>query len=144
MDFVMQRPPECFLLRRALGQAGTVRRGVVGHREAAGLQILLDRATQIGAPPLQAFLTVTLPAVMPGVITGSLIMFILAFNEFVVSLLLTDARIVTLPVLIYNYATRPQDEFQVLAAAGVVVMLVIVLAMNAFAIWLRNRYEQQW
>ena len=47
-------------------------------------------------------LLVTLPAVMPGVITGSLLMFILALNEFLVSLLLVDARIVTLPVLIYN------------------------------------------
>ena len=48
------------------------------------------------------FLTVTLPAVMPGVITGALLMFILALNEFLVSLLLVDSRIVTLPVLIYN------------------------------------------
>ena len=39
---------------------------------------------------------------MPGVITGSLLMFILAMNEFLVSLLLTDARTVTLPVQIYN------------------------------------------
>ena len=48
------------------------------------------------------FLSVTLPAVMPGVITGSLLMFILALNEFLVSLLLVDARIMTLPVQIYN------------------------------------------
>lgn len=39
---------------------------------------------------------------LPGVITGSLLMFILAMNEFLVSLLLTDARTVTLPVQIYN------------------------------------------
>ena len=51
---------------------------------------------------MQAFLTVTLPAVMPGIITGSLLMFILAFNEFLVSLFLTDSRTVTLPVQIYN------------------------------------------
>ncbi len=38
----------------------------------------------------------------------------------------------------------PQDEFRVLAAAGVIVMLIVLLAMNSFAIWLRNRYEQQW
>ena len=37
----------------------------------------------------------------------------------------------------------PQDEFK-LAAAGVILMLVVLLAMNSFAIWLRNRYEQQW
>lgn len=59
-------------------------------------------AANCGAPPLQTFLYVTLPAVLPGIITGSLLMFILALNEFLVSLLLTDARIVTLPVQIYN------------------------------------------
>ncbi|KQT68958.1 MULTISPECIES: ABC transporter permease [unclassified Aureimonas] len=59
-------------------------------------------AASCGAPPLQAFLLVTVPAVAPGIITGSLLMFILALNEFLVSLLLVDARTVTLPVQIYN------------------------------------------
>jgi len=63
---------------------------------------LENAAANCGAPPLQAFFTVTLPSVMPGVITGALLMFILAFNEFLVSLFLTDARTVTLPVSIYN------------------------------------------
>ena len=49
-----------------------------------------------------------------------------------------------LPVLIFQYASRPQEEFKVLAAAGVIVMLIVLLAMNSFAVWLRNRYEQQW
>ncbi|OSP54812.1 ABC transporter permease [Pseudoruegeria sp. SK021] len=59
-------------------------------------------AASCGAGRVQTFVHVTLPAVLPGVITGSLLMFILALNEFLVSLLLTDARIVTLPVQIYN------------------------------------------
>lgn len=59
-------------------------------------------AANCGAPPLSTFLHVTLPAVMPGIISGALLMFILALNEFLVSLLLVDARIVTLPVQIYN------------------------------------------
>lgn len=63
---------------------------------------LENAAANCGAPPVQTFFLVTLPAVMPGVITGSLLMFILALNEFLVSLLLVDARIVTLPVLVYN------------------------------------------
>jgi putative spermidine/putrescine transport system permease protein len=63
---------------------------------------LENAAANCGAPPVQTFFLVTLPAVMPGVITGSLLMFILALNEFLVSLLLVDARTVTLPVQIYN------------------------------------------
>jgi putative spermidine/putrescine transport system permease protein len=63
---------------------------------------LENAAANCGAGPVQTFCLVTLPAVMPGVITGSLLMFILALNEFLVSLLLVDARTVTLPVQIYN------------------------------------------
>jgi putative spermidine/putrescine transport system permease protein len=59
-------------------------------------------AHNLGAPPTHAFFTVTLPAVAPGIVTGALVMFILAVNEFLVSLMLVDARTVTLPVLVYN------------------------------------------
>jgi phosphate transport system permease protein len=50
----------------------------------------------------------------------------------------------TLPVQIYNYATQAQHEFQQLASAGVVVMLLFVLLMNAGAVILRDRYEKKW
>ena len=50
----------------------------------------------------------------------------------------------TLPTQIYTWARQPQEELRVLAAAGILVMLALVLAMNSFAIWLRNRYEQRW
>jgi putative spermidine/putrescine transport system permease protein len=84
-------------------------------------------AANCGAPPLQTFFAVTLPAVMPGVITGSLLMFILALNEFLVSLLLVDSRIITLPVLIYNSirAIITPD----LAAISVVFVVVAAIAI---------------
>jgi putative spermidine/putrescine transport system permease protein len=70
---------------------------------AASLDPDLDlAAANCGAPPLSTFLFVTIPGVMPGIITGALLMFILALSEFLVSLLLVDARTVTLPVQIYN------------------------------------------
>ena len=49
-----------------------------------------------------------------------------------------------LPVQIYQWIGRPQEEFRLLAAAGIIVLLVILLTMNAFAIWLRNRYQRRW
>ncbi|MGH6943440.1 MAG: ABC transporter permease [Geminicoccaceae bacterium] len=93
---------------------------------------LEQAAANCGATPLAAFLTVTVPAVMPGVITGSLVMLILAVNEFIVSLLLTDARIVTLPVLIYNSIRSILTPD--LAAVSVVYILIAVAA-----IWLLDR-----
>lgn len=99
--------------------------------------VLLDpnlelAAQNCGAGRVQTFFHVTLPAVMPGVITGSLLMFILAMNEFLVSLLLTDARIVTLPVLIYNSI---RSIITPDLAAVSVVFIVIALA----AIWLLDK-----
>ena len=48
-----------------------------------------------------------------------------------------------MPVQIFNYALRPRTSSRG-GAAGVILMLIVLLAMNSFAIWLRNRYEQQW
>ncbi|MEZ5591462.1 MAG: ABC transporter permease [Gammaproteobacteria bacterium] len=93
---------------------------------------LENAAANCGAPPLQTFLTVTLPAVSPGVITGALLMFILAFNEFLVSLFLIDARIVTLSVSIYNSIRSVITPD--LAAVSVVYILVAALA-----VWLLDR-----
>ena len=111
----------------------------------------------LGATQWQTIRRQVLPAAIPGVITGVILAISRAIGETAPLLLVGAATFVTfnptflgdngysaLPVLIFNYASRPQDEFRVLAAAGVIVMLVVLLAMNSFAVWLRNRYEQQW
>lgn len=99
--------------------------------------VLLDpdlelAAQSCGAGRVQTFLHVTLPAVMPGVITGGLLMFILAMNEFLVSLLLTDARIVTLPVLIYN-------SIRSIITPDLAAVSVVFIAIALLAIWLLDR-----
>ncbi|QPC42832.1 ABC transporter permease [Kaustia mangrovi] len=93
---------------------------------------LENAAANCGAPPVQVFFTVTLPAVMPGVITGALLMFILAFNEFLVSLFLVDSRTVTLPVQIYNSIRSVITPD--LAAISVVYILIALAA-----VWLLDR-----
>jgi phosphate transport system permease protein len=47
-----------------------------------------------------------------------------------------------LPIQIYDWINRPQEEFQVLAAAGIIVLMAVLLATNAFAIWLRNSQQR--
>jgi phosphate transport system permease protein len=111
----------------------------------------------LGATKWQTIRRQVLPASVPGIVTGIILAVSRALGEAAPLLLVGAASFVTfdpepfgsdgytaLPVQIYNYATRPQEEFQVLAAAGIIVMLVVLLAMNSFAIWLRNRYEQRW
>ena len=48
-----------------------------------------------------------------------------------------------LPIQIFNWISRPQAEFQEIAAAGIIVLLVILLSMNAVAVVLRNYFERK-
>ncbi len=93
---------------------------------------LENAAANCGAPPVQAFFTVTLPAVTPGIITGALLMFILAFNEFLVSLFLTDSRTVTLPVQIYN-------SIRSVITPDLAAVSVLYIAIALLAVWLLDR-----
>lgn len=98
---------------------------------------VLDRdlelaAANCGAGRIETFLHVTLPSVAPGVITGGLLMFVLAMTEFLVSLLLTDARTVTLPVQIYNNI-RSIITPDLAAVSSVFVILAFA------AVWLLDR-----
>ena len=116
-----------------------------------------DGSLALGATQWQTIRRQVLPASIPGMATGVILAVSRALGEAAPLLLVGAAQFVTfnpqpfssdgysaMPVLIYNYALRPQDEFRVLAAAGVVIMLVVLLLLNSFAVWLRNRYEQQW
>ena len=49
-----------------------------------------------------------------------------------------------LPVQIFQWTARPQEDFRILAASGIIVLLLILLTLNAFAIWVRNRYQRKW
>jgi phosphate transport system permease protein len=111
----------------------------------------------LGATKWQTIRRQVLPASIPGIATGVILAVSRALGETAPLLLVGATVFVTfdptpfspdgysaLPVQIFNYAVRPQDEFQALAAAGIIVMLIVLLAMNSFAIWLRNRYEQRW
>ncbi len=111
----------------------------------------------LGATRWQTIRGQVLPASIPGIATGVILAVSRALGETAPLLLVGATVFVTfdptpfgadgysaMPVQIFNYALRPQEEFQALAAAGIIVMLVVLLAMNSFAIWLRNRYEQRW
>lgn len=49
-----------------------------------------------------------------------------------------------LPIQIFNWISLPQKAFHQLAAAGIIVLLTVLLLMNALAIWLRNRLQKRW
>ena len=107
----------------------------------------------LGADQWQVIKGIVLPSALPGILTGTILALSRAIGEaapvIAISALVyltfvpTDPldRFTVLPIQIYNWVSRPQDDFRGLAAAGIIVLLVILLSMNALAIFLRNRYQ---
>jgi phosphate transport system permease protein len=130
---------------------------IVSAREAirAVPDSIRQGAYALGATQWQVVRRQVLPAAIPGIATGSILALARAIGE-TAPLLLVGAltyvpfnpelfgRFTALPVQIYQWISRPQDEFRELAAAGIIVLLVILLTMNAVAILLRNRYQRRW
>ena len=110
----------------------------------------------LGATQWQTIRRQVLPAAIPGIATGSILALSRAIGEAAPLVLLggltfitfnpegLDSAFTVLPIQIFNWISRPQDEFRVLAAAAIVVLLVLLIAMNAAAILLRNRYQRKW
>ena len=130
---------------------------IVAAREAirAVPDSIRQGAYALGATQWQVVSRQVLPAAIPGIATGSILAVARAIGETAPLLLVGALTYVAvnptllgsftaLPIQIYQWITRPQDEFRLLAAAGIIVLLAILLTMNAFAIWLRNRYQRRW
>lgn len=109
----------------------------------------------LGATRWQVVWRLTLPQAMPGILTGIILAVSRAMGE-AAPLVIMGAlsfvpfaptspldRFTVLPIQIYVWISKPQEEFHQLAAAGIVALLVILLSMNAFAILLRNRLQSR-
>lgn len=113
----------------------------------------------LGATPLQVAFRQTLPAALPGILTGTILALSRAIGETAPLLVAGAAGVLrsssapwrpgeqytALPVEIYRYVSFPQDDFRVsVASAGILVLLVVLLIMNSVAIVLRNKYSRSW
>jgi phosphate ABC transporter permease subunit PstA len=110
----------------------------------------------LGATPLQTVWRQTLPSAIPGIATGSILALSRAIGEAAPLLLLGGLVFVnydpdgllsgftTLPIQIFNWASQPQLAFRQVAAAAIILLLAMLLAMNAVAIVIRNRYQKRW
>ena len=109
----------------------------------------------LGATKWQVVSRQVLPAAIPGIATGAILALSRAVGETAPLLLIGALTYVAfdptilgpftaLPVQIYTWVKLPDPAFQELAAAAIIVLLVIVLSMNAIAIFLRNRFRRTW
>lgn len=110
----------------------------------------------IGATKWQTVWSHVLPYAMPGILTGTILAISRAIGEtaplIVVgasTVILLDpegpfSKFTTLPIQIYQWTTRPQDEFRFIAAAAIITLLILLLSLNATAVFLRNRFSRRY
>ncbi len=91
---------------------------------------LEQAAASLGASPGRVMVTVTIPLLVPGLVSGWLLAAILSFNEFTASLFVTGQRTQTLPVAMYNYVREYADPSM---AAISVLYIVVTAALLTFA-----------
>ncbi len=113
-------------------------------------------AYALGATRWEAIRHHVFPMALPGILTGTILALSRAIGEAAPVILVGALGFVAfvpnspldqytvLPFQIFNWVSRPQPEFHRLAAAASIVLLVLLLAMNAAAIWLRNRYSRKY
>lgn len=106
----------------------------------------------LGATKWQTTWHHVLPAALPGILTGTILAVSRALGETAPLIVVGAstfialdpdgpfAKFTTLPIQIYQWTSRPQAEFQHIAAAAILVLLIMLLGLNATAVYLRNRY----
>ena len=89
------------------------------------------QARSLGASPLKTFWHVTLPAIMPGIIVGGLFAFLVSWSQYILTLLIGGGRVVTLPLLLFNFATSGRND--ITGAIGMIYIPpgVIILILTA-------------
>jgi phosphate transport system permease protein len=113
----------------------------------------------LGATRWQVVRDLVLPQALPGILTGTIlalsraigetaplitigaltfIAFLPPIDNFVAAL---QTPFTALPIQIFNWVSRPQADFQANAAAGIIILMIVLLFMNATAIYLRNRFQ---
>lgn len=122
-------------------------RAVPGSLRQAGMAL--------GSTKWQTVRAHVLPNALPGILTGTILALARALGEtapLVVvgasTFITTDpagpfSKFTVLPIQIFQWTSRPQDEFRNIAAAAIIVLLVLLLTLNAAAVILRNRYSRR-
>jgi phosphate ABC transporter permease subunit PstA len=110
----------------------------------------------LGATTWQTTWRQTLPSAIPGIATGTILGLSRAMGEaapLIVVGLFTSVRadptglmsdVTALPMQIYNLSSQSQEEFRQAASAAIIVLLIMILGLNALAIFIRNKFQKSW
>lgn len=109
----------------------------------------------LGATRWQTVKNVVLPSAMPGILTGTILALSRAIGETAPLIVVGAVTFIAfaptspfssftvLPIQIFDWTSRPQEAFHDIAAGAIIVLLVMLLSMNALAIYLRNKFQNR-
>jgi phosphate transport system permease protein len=134
---------------------------IIAGREAlrAVPSSIRDGSMALGATQWQTIWRQVLPAAVPGIATGVILALSRAIGETAPLIVVgaatviafnpsgLDSQFTAMPIQIFDWISRASNDindYRPLAAAGILLLMILLLAMNSVAIWLRNRYEQKW
>lgn len=131
---------------------------IVGAQEAirAVPQDVREASYGMGATKWQTIINIVLPSAIPGIITGAILALSRAVGETaplvvigipVIVHFLPDnllSQFTALPMQIYDWAKRPQEAFQYVSSAGILVLMIFLLLMNSVAIFIRNKFQKRY
>ena len=103
---------------------------------------LVEAAMDLGCTPLQSFFKITLPEIMPGIISGAIMAFTMSLDDFVISYFVTGLDFITLPVEIYNY-TKKQLQPKIYAMFTMLFLLILVLMVIMNLLQMRQDKAKQ-
>jgi phosphate transport system permease protein len=130
---------------------------IIASREAlrAVPGSIREASFALGATRWQTVWHHVLPAALPGILTSIILALSRAIGETAPLIMIGALTYVAftptgpmdaftaLPIQIFNWASRPQREFYAIAAAGIIVLLAVLLTLNAAAIWIRYRSQRE-
>ena len=134
---------------------------IIAGREAirAVPPSIREGSMALGATQWQTIWRQVLPASIPGIATGVILALSRAIGETAPLIVIgavtviafnptgLDSPFTAMPIQIFDWISRPSNDvndYRPLAAAGILLLMILLVAMNSVAIWLRNRYEQKW
>lgn len=114
-----------------------------------------EGAYGLGATKWQVTRGIVIPQAFPGMLTGTILALSRAIGEAAPMIAIAALvyipftpsgpfdRFTVMPIQIFNWVNQPQSEFRGLAAAGILILLAVLLSMNSLAIFIRNRYQRR-
>lgn len=129
---------------------------IVSAREAISSvpQALRHASMAMGATRWQTIRNVVLPYAMPGILTGTILAISRAIGETAPLIMIGAVTFIAftpesifdeftvMPIQIYSWLAQPKEEFAQLAAAGMMVLLALLLTLNGIAVYLRNKFQR--